>query len=55
MARFDEITPETAFTRPYTADERVTAFLRAVYGWMAAGLAITAARRLRRLRLARRS
>jgi uncharacterized protein len=42
MARFDEITPDTAFTRPYAADERVTLFLRSVYGWMAGGLAITA-------------
>jgi uncharacterized protein len=42
MARFDEITPDTAFTRPYAADERVTVFLRSVYGWMAAGLTITA-------------
>lgn len=42
MARFDEITPGTAFTRPYAADERVTTFLRSVYGWMALGLAITA-------------
>ncbi len=42
MARFDEITPDTAFTRPYAADERVTTFLRSVYGWMTLGLAITA-------------
>jgi FtsH-binding integral membrane protein len=42
MARFDEVTPETAFSRAYAADERVTAFLRSVYGWMAVGLAITA-------------
>jgi uncharacterized protein len=42
MARFDEITPDTAFSRPYAADERVTIFLRSVYGWMATGLAITA-------------
>ncbi len=42
MARFDEVTPETAFSRPYAADERVTVFLRSVYGWMAAGLAVTA-------------
>jgi FtsH-binding integral membrane protein len=41
MARFDP-TPETAFSRPYAADERVTTFLRSVYGWMSAGLAITA-------------
>jgi FtsH-binding integral membrane protein len=42
MARFDELTPDTAFSRPYAADERVTTFLRSVYGWMALGLAITA-------------
>ena len=42
MARFDEVTPDTAFSRPYAADERVTLFLRSVYGWMAAGLAVTA-------------
>jgi uncharacterized protein len=42
MARFDELTPDTAFSRPYASDERVTTFLRSVYGWMAAGLAITA-------------
>lgn len=42
MARFDEITPDAAFTRPYAADERVSTFLRSVYGWMAAGLAVTA-------------
>src|SRR5216684_4840872 len=42
------MTPESAFTRPLPAgaagiDERVSAFLRSVYGWMCAGLAITAA------------
>ncbi len=42
MARFDEMTPDTAFSRPYAADERVTTFLRSVYGWMSLGLAITA-------------
>ncbi len=42
MARFDEMTPDTAFSRPYAADERVTTFLRSVYGWMALGLAVTA-------------
>ncbi len=41
MARY-ETTPETAFSTPYAADERVSAFMRSVYGWMAAGLAITA-------------
>ena len=42
MSRY-EMTPETAFTTPYAADERVTAFLRSVYGWMAVGLTVTAA------------
>ena len=41
MAQYD-ITPETVFTTPYSADERVSAFLRSVYGWMFAGLGITA-------------
>jgi uncharacterized protein len=41
MERF-EMTPETAFTTPTLAAERVGAFLRAVYGWMCVGLAITA-------------
>jgi FtsH-binding integral membrane protein len=36
------ITPERAFSTPYAADERVTLFLRSVYGWMFTGLAITA-------------
>jgi uncharacterized protein len=42
MAQYD-MTPDAAFTRPYAAEERVTLFLRSVYGWMCAGLAITAA------------
>lgn len=42
MARPDEMTPNRAFTTPYAADERITVFLRAVYGWMAFGLAVTA-------------
>src|SRR3984893_11455301 len=45
MAR-DEMTPESAFARPglpADIDELVGTFLRAVYGWMCAGLAITAA------------
>jgi uncharacterized protein len=45
MARTD-MTPESAFARPglpADIDERVGTFLRAVYGWMCAGLAITAA------------
>jgi FtsH-binding integral membrane protein len=41
MAQYD-ITPERTFTTPYAADERVTVFLRSVYGWMCAGLGITA-------------
>lgn len=41
MARYD-VTPETAFRTPYAVDERVSTFLRSVYGWMCAGLAITA-------------
>ena len=39
-----EMTPSMAFeTSTVAAAERVTAFLRAVYGWMCAGLGITAA------------
>jgi FtsH-binding integral membrane protein len=38
-----EAARERPFTSPEAAAERVTAFLRSVYGWMAAGLAITAA------------
>jgi FtsH-binding integral membrane protein len=41
MARFD-ITPDASFGSATRVDERVTTFLRAVYGWMGAGLAITA-------------
>jgi FtsH-binding integral membrane protein len=41
MAPF-EMSPDAAFARPVDAAERVGAFLRAVYGWMCAGLAITA-------------
>jgi len=37
-----EMTRESALSAPALADERVRAFLRAVYGWMGAGLAITA-------------
>jgi len=36
------MTPETVFTTPYSAEERISTFLRSVYGWMCAGLAITA-------------
>jgi FtsH-binding integral membrane protein len=41
MARYD-IPQDTAFARPFAGAERVSAFLRAVYGWMCVGLAITA-------------
>jgi hypothetical protein len=41
MAQYD-ITPGTTFSTPYAAEERVTVFLRSVYGWMCAGLGITA-------------
>lgn len=36
------MTPGAVFTTPFAAEERVTAFLRSVYGWMCAGLAVTA-------------
>ena len=42
MADFD-MTHGAAMTAPAAAGERVAAFLRAAYGWMCAGLAITAA------------
>jgi uncharacterized protein len=35
-------TPDTVFSTPFSAEERISAFLRSVYGWMCAGLAITA-------------
>ena len=41
MTRF-EMTPDTPFTGALPVEERVTTFLRAVYGWMCGGLAITA-------------
>jgi FtsH-binding integral membrane protein len=41
VAQYD-ITPDRTFSTPYSIDERVTVFLRSVYGWMCAGLAITA-------------
>jgi FtsH-binding integral membrane protein len=41
MASFDS-RPETAFPSALSIQERVGAFLSAVYGWMCAGLAITA-------------
>ena len=37
----DDLTQSAPFTG-VSVDERVTTFLRAVYGWMCAGLAITA-------------
>src|SRR5580700_4117276 len=37
-----EMSSDRAFTSPVDAAERVGTFLRAVYGWMFAGLAITA-------------
>jgi len=36
------MTPDAVLATPYSAEERVTSFLRSVYGWMCAGLAITA-------------
>src|SRR5690348_12975379 len=39
---FDEMIDRTAFPASPAAAERVGQFLRAVYGWMGAGLAITA-------------
>jgi len=36
------MTPDTAFSTPFSAEERISTFLRSVYGWMCAGLAITA-------------
>jgi uncharacterized protein len=41
VAQYD-ITPDKTFSTPYSIDERVTTFLRSVYAWMCAGLAITA-------------
>jgi hypothetical protein len=41
MARSD-MTSQATFAAPFSVEERVTAFLRSVYGWMCAGLAITA-------------
>jgi FtsH-binding integral membrane protein len=41
MARF-ETTPDTPLSATWPVEERVTTFLRAVYGWMCGGLAITA-------------
>ena len=42
MAPYD-MTPDRPFTAALPVEERVTVFLRSVYGWMCAGLAITAA------------
>jgi FtsH-binding integral membrane protein len=41
MARYD-VPQEAPFTPSFAAADQVAMFLRAVYGWMAAGLAITA-------------
>jgi uncharacterized protein len=41
MAQYD-MTPEATFSTPYAVEERVTLFLRSVYGWMCGGLGITA-------------
>src|SRR3989442_15012428 len=41
MARL-EMTPDTPLSASWSVEERVTSFLRAVYGWMCGGLAITA-------------
>ena len=41
MAPF-EMSPDRPFTTSLPVEERVTTFLRSVYGWMGAGLAITA-------------
>ena len=38
MAQYN-ITPDSTFSTPYAAEERVTVFLRSVYGWMCAGWA----------------
>lgn len=38
-----QTTQDKVFTTPFSAEERVSTFLRSVYGWMCAGLAITAA------------
>lgn len=38
-----EMTPHATLGAPASVEERVSGFLRSVYGWMGAGLAITAA------------
>src|SRR6266581_5355058 len=42
MAQFDMRSPSAFPTTAEASAERVTAFLRKVYGWMFAGLAVTA-------------
>ena len=37
-----EVVPNAAVTSPFSSAERVSTFLRAVYGWMCAGLGVTA-------------
>jgi FtsH-binding integral membrane protein len=39
---YSEFSPDRAFSTPLPVAERVSVFLRAVYGWMCLGLAITA-------------
>jgi uncharacterized protein len=41
MAQY-EVSPDRPFSASLPAEERITAFLRSVYGWMCGGLAITA-------------
>ena len=37
-----EVVPNAAVASPFSSAERVSTFLRSVYGWMCAGLAVTA-------------
>ena len=37
-----EVVPDTSVTSPFSSADRVSAFLRAVYGWMCMGLGVTA-------------
>jgi len=41
MAQY-EVSPDRPFSASVPAEERITTFLRSVYGWMCGGLAITA-------------
>ena len=47
MAQYP-MTPDTAFSTPFSAEERVSAFLRSVYGWMCGGLGHHGSRRVLR-------